>query len=59
MDRILAALIWAAIIMASAFCLNSFGLSQGASFGITAGLAGAAFGSIYGGNKACKTGCRA
>lgn len=57
MDMTFKALIWAGIIIATAFYLNSIGLNQGASFGITSGLAGAAWGSIYGGRRRCTKGC--
>ena len=47
---------WAAtIILAATFCL-SFGLNQGATFGIVGGLSGAAWGSMYG-DSACARGC--
>ncbi|WP_298306832.1 hypothetical protein [uncultured Erythrobacter sp.] len=51
------ALIWAGIIIATAFYLNGIGMSQGASWGITSGLAGAAWGSIYGGHRPCAGEC--
>ena len=57
MNMTFKALIWAGIIIATAFYLNSLGMNQGASFGITSGLAGAAWGSIYGGYKPCGSEC--
>lgn len=48
------ALLWAAIIIAAAFLSAANGLSDSASFGIIAGLSGAAYGSIIGKSGACK-----
>ncbi|ABC64569.1 hypothetical protein [Erythrobacter litoralis] len=39
-------MMWAAFIIGIAMVLNEQGLSSGASFGIVAGLAGAAIGSM-------------
>ena len=50
------ALVWAAIILAAAFVANVQGLSESASFGLIAGLTGAAWGSIQT-RSACRTGC--
>ncbi|MBO6609518.1 hypothetical protein [Altererythrobacter sp.] len=49
-------LIWAAIIIGAAFVANSQGLSDGASYGLIAGLTGAAWGSIQSRNV-CGAGC--
>lgn len=51
------ALVWAGIIIATAFYLNSLGVSQGASFGITSGLAGAAWGTLMSGRDTSCGGC--
>jgi hypothetical protein len=50
------ALIWAAIIIGAAFIANAQGLSDGASYGLIAGLTGAAWGSLHSRN-ACGAGC--
>jgi len=58
MNMTIKALIWAGIIIATAFYLNSTGLNQGASFGITSGLAGAAWGSLHTSRTSrCSKGC--
>lgn len=41
------ALIWAAIIIGAAFVANAQGLNDGASYGLIAGLTGAAWGTIH------------
>ena len=46
MTRILMAMAWAAFILGSAIWARSQGLSDGASFGIIAGLSGAAIGTM-------------
>ena len=50
------ALIWAAIIIGAAFVANAQGLSDAASYGLIAGLTGAAWGSIHS-RSVCGTGC--
>lgn len=50
-------LIWAAIIIATAFYTNYLELSSGASFGITMGMVGAAYGSIQGKSGRCSKVC--
>lgn len=50
------ALLWAGIIIAAAFIMQAFGLSQGASFGIVGGLSGAAWGSLQS-DAGCGRGC--
>ncbi len=50
------ALIWAAVIIGAALAANANGLSDSASFGIVAGLTGAAWGSIQS-RGGCGTGC--
>lgn len=40
------ALIWAAIIITAAIVMNAIGLEGNASFGVVAGLSGAALGTI-------------
>lgn len=50
------ALIWAAIIIASAIITNYMDLGQGASMGIVGGLSGAAWGSLIPDNG-CSQGC--
>ncbi len=48
--------VWAAaIILAATLCL-SFGLNQGATFGVIGGLSGAAWGSMHA-DSACVRGC--
>ena len=56
MDIRIKALIWAAIIVGAAWLANAEGLSKGASFGITIGLASAAWGTIQSRNS-CGRGC--
>lgn len=48
MTHIQKALLWAAAIIIAAIITQWNGLSDSASFGITAGLSGAAIGSLYG-----------
>ncbi|MGB3471726.1 MAG: hypothetical protein WBA51_12970 [Erythrobacter sp.] len=56
MTAITKALIWAAIIIAAALFASASDLSSGASFGIIAGLSGAAWGTLQ--SKAgCARGC--
>ena len=50
------ALIWAAIIITTALFTSSMELSNGANFGIIAGLSGAAWGSLNH-NKSCRRSC--
>ena len=49
-------LVWAGLIIAAAFVANANGVSEGAAFGIIAGLSGAAVGSLYG-RRRCGAGC--
>ena len=52
-------LLWAAIILLTAAFLSRFTtLGAGASFGIVAGLSGAAYGAIMGQRRACASGHR-
>lgn len=53
MTQVQKALIWAAIIIAAALVANGQGLSDSASFGIVAGLSGAAIGTIYSNRRSC------
>ena len=48
MTMILKGLGWAGLIIAAAFVATTNGLSDDATFGIIAGLSGAAIGSLYG-----------
>ena len=50
------ALIWAAIILGAAFVANAQGLSDGAAYGLIAGLSGAAWGTISS-RSVCGSGC--
>lgn len=50
------ALMWAAIILGTAFLAKSQGLSDGASFALVTGLTGAAWGSINA-RSSCGRGC--
>ncbi len=50
------ALSWAGIIIAAAFIANAQELGDGASYGLIAGLTGAAWGSIFS-RRGCGTGC--
>ena len=50
------ALIWATIILGVAFVANAQGLSDSASYGLIAGLTGAAWGSIQS-RSVCGMGC--
>jgi hypothetical protein len=52
------ALIWGAIIIATAIYTNYIGLSDAASTGITMGMVGAAWGSIQGKSGRCSKVCR-
>ena len=56
MIMILKGLGWAGLIIAAASFANANALSEGAAFGIIAGLSGAAIGSLYG-RRRCATGC--
>lgn len=51
-------LIWAAIIIGTALYTNSLGLSSAASFGITMGMVGAAYGSVQGKAGRCSKVCK-
>ena len=51
-------LIWASAIIAAAIFCNWVGMSEGASFGVIAGLSGAAYGSIIAGSRSCQKVCR-
>ena len=50
------ALIWASIIIAAALLASGIGMSDAASFGLIAGLTGAAWGSIHG-ESGCGQNC--
>ena len=50
------AILWVGIIILGAIISSGMGLSDGASFGIIAGLTGAAWGSLYP-HKSCRQGC--
>jgi membrane protease YdiL (CAAX protease family) len=50
------ALLWAALIIGAAIFARWHGLSDGASFGIVAGLSGAAWGTLYT-RTPCGRGC--
>ena len=50
------ALMWATIIIGTAFLANSQGLSDSVSFGLIMGLTGAAWASINS-RSSCGTGC--
>ncbi len=56
MTTIQKALLWAAAILVAAIVATATGLSDAASFGVIAGLSGAAVGSIYGG-RSSRAGC--
>ena len=49
-------LAWAGIIILAAIISSGMGLSDGASFGVIAGLTGAAWGSIHS-HTSCNAGC--
>lgn len=51
------ALLWAAIIIAAALMASGLDLSASASFGLVAGLTGAAWGSVSSGSASCTGGC--
>ena len=53
---ILKGLGWAGLIITAAFVASANGVSEGAAFGIIAGLSGAAVGSLYG-RRRCGAGC--
>jgi hypothetical protein len=55
MIRMSKAVGWAGLIITAAFVASVNGVSEGAAFGIIAGLSGAAIGSIYG--RQCRAGC--
>ncbi|BDI59928.1 hypothetical protein [Qipengyuania nanhaisediminis] len=50
------ALIWAGAIIAAAIAARGSGLEDGASFGIIAGLSGAAWGSLFA-SRGCGRSC--
>ena len=50
------ALIWASIIIGAAWLANAEGLSDGASYGLIAGLSGAAWGTLQS-RSSCGMGC--
>lgn len=52
------ALIWAGIIIATAFYTQYLDLTSAASMGITMGLVGAAYGSIQGKSGRCSKVCK-
>ena len=56
MMMILKGLVWASLIIGAALVAATYGVSEGASFGIIAGLSGAAIGSLYGRYR-CGMGC--
>lgn len=57
--RMVRSLLWAAIILLTAAFLSQVtALGTGASFGIVAGLSGAAYGSMMGQRRACASGRR-
>ena len=47
---------WAATIILAAIICLSFGLNQGATFGVIGGLSGAAWGSMHADSN-CRRGC--
>ena len=47
---------WAGLIIGAALIATANGASDGAAFGIIAGLSGAAVGSLYG-RRRCGAGC--
>ncbi len=51
------ALPWAAIIIAAALMAAGLDLSSNASFGLVAGLTGAAWGSVSSGKTSCASSC--
>lgn len=60
MNRNSKALLWAAVIIASALMASGLDLSANASFGLVAGLTGAAWGSISASSpktSSCAGGC--
>ncbi|MEL6876675.1 MAG: hypothetical protein AAGL68_01070 [Pseudomonadota bacterium] len=56
MTQIWKALAWAGVIIIAAIVMNAQGMSDGASFGVIAGLSGAAWGSIHA-DAVCGRGC--
>ena len=50
------AVTWAVIIIAAAFLTQSQGLSDAASYGVIAGLTGAAWGTVHS-RRRCGRGC--
>ncbi len=56
MDPRIKALLWAAIIIGAAFVANAQGINDGASYGLIAGLTGAAWGTIHS-RSSCGMGC--
>lgn len=58
MTTITKSLIWAGIIIGTAFYTQYLDLSTSASMGITMGLVGAAYGTIQGKNGRCSKVCR-
>ena len=53
MSNVGKALLWAAVIIAAAIFMQAQGMNDGASFGVIAGLSGAAWASLN-----AETGCR-
>jgi len=49
--------LWAGIIIIAALICKDAGLGDSASFGITTGLVGAAWGTIAGRRASCPKGC--
>ena len=56
MGMIMKGLGWAGLIIVATFVAIANGVSDGAAFGIIAGLSGAAVGSLYG-RRRCGAGC--
>lgn len=56
MNRILHSLVWATVIITAALICAAQGMSDGASFGIIAGLTGAAWGALQS-SSGCRRGC--
>ncbi len=53
MSTVQKSLLWAAAILGATFVSVSNGMSDGAVFGVIAGLSGAAVSSIYRGKRSC------
>ena len=53
MTRIHQSLLWGTAIIGATLAASSNGLGDAATFGIIAGLSGAAIGSIYGRRSSC------